>query len=179
MDAKCNRLMQRESGKVLNAKKSLLLHLSWSHAGWGDKTLHSLLESCGRNSFFPAMHVSLKYYKRNTFRIFGVQACTKCIGCKIEALWTGVEQESFAVCICIWKYHPNPLHFSANLHFHKPKNGWQQNTNSLEVETSVKSIKECTSCTVSGIHFSKPRSSLEDEDEVFIKEQVVYQRCGN
>ena len=126
MDAKCKRLMQSESRKVLNAKKSLLLHLSWSHAGWGDKTLHSLQESCGRNSFFPAMHVSFKILQKEYIQDIWCPSLyiLKCIDCKMEALWTGVEQESFTVCICILKYHPNSLHFPANLHFHKPKNGW-------------------------------------------------------
>ena len=104
MDAKCNRLMQSESGKVLNAKKSLLLHLSWSHAGWGDKTLHSLQESSGRNSFFLRCTFRSKYYKRNTFRIFGVRVC-------IYPKMYWLQDGSFVDRCGARKFHSLHLHF--------------------------------------------------------------------
>ena len=77
MDAKCNRLMQSESRKVLKARKaSFYICLGPMLAG-ADKTLHSLQEACWRNVFFCC---GARFYqnttKRNTFRKFGVQVCT-------------------------------------------------------------------------------------------------------
>ena len=104
MDAKCNRLIQSESGKVLNAKKSLLLHLSWSHAGWGDKTLHSLLELGWIKSFFSC---DARFVQNTTKGIHSGYLVSKSVHPKMYWLQDG----SFVDRCGARKFHSLHLHF--------------------------------------------------------------------
>ena len=106
MDAKCNRLMQSESREVVNARKaSFYICLGPMPAG-GIKRCTVYRNHAGETAF----SCDARFLQNTTKGIHSGYLVSKpvyilkCIGCKMKALWTGVEQESFTVCICILKY---------------------------------------------------------------------------
>ena len=123
MDAKCNRLMQSESRKVLKARKASFYICLGPMPARGIKHCTVYRNHAGETAF----SCDARFVQNTTKGIHSGYLVSKpvyilkCIGCKMKALWTGVEQESFTVCICIlkylfflfafWNFFPPSLHF--------------------------------------------------------------------